>query len=62
VIVNSYWRRGAQPVVEFASYPSKAVRSSGAGTGQSPTVRSYRKGILSRVEAWQNLPLRKPKK
>jgi hypothetical protein len=54
-IVNSYWREGAQLLVEFASFPSKSVRTSGAGTEESPTVesyhvRSYQKGILSRVE------------
>lgn len=54
-IVNSYWREGARLLVEFASFPSKPVRTSGTGTEESPTVesynvRSYQKGILSRVE------------
>lgn len=66
-VVNSYWREGKHLVVEFASFPTKPVRTSGAGTEESPTVesyavRSYQKAILSRVEAAQKLPLRKPKK
>lgn len=65
-IVNSYWREGERLAVEFASYPFKAVRTSGAGTEESPTVesyavRSYQKGILTRVKPPQKLPLRKPK-
>lgn len=65
-IVNSYWREGDRLAVEFASYPSKAIRTSGAGTEESPTVesygvRSYQKGILTRVKPPQKLPLRKPK-
>lgn len=66
-IVNAYWRTGNGLAVEFASFPSKAVRTSGAGTEESPTVesyavRSYQKGILTRVKPPQKLPLRKPKK
>ena len=66
-IVNSYWREGEHLLVEFASYPTKPVRTSGAGTEELPTVesysvRSYQKAILSRVEGPQKLPLRKPKK
>ena len=66
-IVNSYWREGEHLVAEFASFPTKPVRTSGTGTEESPTVesyavRSYQKAILSRVEAPQKLPLRKPKK
>jgi hypothetical protein len=66
-IVNSYWREGDRLAVEFASFPAKAVRTSGAGTEESPTVesyavRSYQKGILARVKPQQKLPLRKPKK
>jgi hypothetical protein len=66
-IVNAYWREGEHLMVEFASYPSKSVRTSGEGTEESPTVesyavRSYQKGILSRLKPAQNLPLRKPKK
>ena len=66
-IVNSYWREGDKLAVEFASFPSKAVRTTGAGTEESPTVesyavRSYQKGILARVKPQQKVPLRKPKK
>ena len=66
-IVNSYWREGERLMVEFASFPTKPVRTSGAGTEEVPAVesypvRSYQKGILWREEAPQKLPLRKPKK
>ena len=66
-IVNSYWREGEHLMVEFASFPTKPVRRSGAGTDEVPTVesypvRSYQKGILSRAEGLQKLPLRKPEK
>jgi hypothetical protein len=66
-IVNSYGRKGAELAVEFTSFPAKAVRTSGAGTEESPTVesyavRSYQKGTLTRVKPQQKLPLRKPKK
>lgn len=65
-IVNSYGLEGDTLQVEFVSYPAKAVRTSGAGTEESPTVesyavRSYQKGILTRVKPPQKLPLRKPK-
>lgn len=54
-IVNSYWLEGENLHVEFVSYPAKAVRISGAGTEETPTVesygvRSYQKGILTRVK------------
>lgn len=40
-IVDSYWREGEKLMVEFYSYASKPVATTGNGTEDSPKVESY---------------------
>ncbi|WP_315819771.1 hypothetical protein [Paraflavitalea speifideaquila] len=50
-IVNSYWLENGQLNLEFFSYPTKPIATTGYGTDDSPKVdsyqiRSYQKAVL----------------
>lgn len=54
-IVNSYWIENDQLMVEFYSYATKPVATSGQGTKETPSVDSYRigsyqKAVLHRIK------------
>jgi hypothetical protein len=66
IIFNSYWLEKGKLMVEFVSIPTNPLARTGSGTEDSPyvdsyTIKSFQKGILSKVKPQHPLPLRKPK-